>query len=83
MMLQVLYFAWIREKIGFPSEKVQTNAMTVRQLVLELWEKGENYKIAFSNLSEIKVALDQDMADFDSSLSGIKEVAFFPPMTGG
>ena len=83
MMLQVLYFAWVREKIGRPSEKIQTNALTVRQLIIELCEKGENYKLAFSNLSEIKVALDQDMADFDSSLSGITEVAFFPPMTGG
>jgi molybdopterin synthase sulfur carrier subunit len=83
MIVQILYFSWVREKVGKSSEKVPTNASNVSELIIELCKKGENYKLAFSNLCEIKVALDQNMADFDSSLSGIIEVAFFPPMTGG
>ena len=83
MIVKILYFAWVREQIGFSSEKVQTNSSTVSELIFELCEKGENYKVAFANLNEIKVALDQNMADFNSSLLEVKEVAFFPPMTGG
>ena len=83
MIVKILYFAWVREKVGLSSEKVQTNARTVDELIIELCEKGENYKVAFANLNEIKVALDQNMADFNSSLLEVKEVAFFPPMTGG
>jgi|TARA_B100001059_G_C17758763_1_gene541534 molybdopterin synthase sulfur carrier subunit len=83
MMVKIMYFAWVREKIGASKEVIETNAGTVNELILELSQKGENYKIAFSKLDEIKVALDQDLADFNSSLLGVKEVAFFPPMTGG
>ena len=83
MMVKIMYFAWVREKIGASKEVIETNAGTVNELILELNQKGENYKIAFSKLDEIKVALDQDLADFNSSLLGVKEVAFFPPMTGG
>ena len=83
MMVTVMYFAWVREKIGISKEVIDTNAKTVNELILELNEKGENYKIAFSKMDEIKVALDQDLADFESPLLGVNEVAFFPPMTGG
>ena len=58
MTLTVLYFAWVRERIGVPREVVQTGAATVAGLVAEL-------------------------ADFDAPLAGVREVAFFPPMTGG
>jgi molybdopterin synthase sulfur carrier subunit len=83
MMVTVMYFAWVREKIGISKEVIDTNAKTVNELILELNRKGENYKIAFSKMDEIKVALDQDLADFESPLLGVNEVAFFPPMTGG
>ena len=83
MMVKIMYFAWVREKIGVSKEVIETNAETVNELILELNQKGENYKIAFSKRDQIKVALDQDMADLNSSLLGVKEVAFFPPMTGG
>lgn len=82
-MVNILYFAWVRERIGIPKESVETNATTVRELVLELRQREERYDIAFSDLDSLRVALDQDLVDFDAPLAGAKEVAFFPPMTGG
>ena len=82
-MIDVLYFAWLRERIGQPKDRVETKATTVRELVAELSAREERYAVAFSDLSALRVALDQDLADFDASLDGVREVAFFPPMTGG
>lgn len=82
-MIELLYFAWVRERIGLPREKVETNAATVSELVAELCAREERYAAAFADLSSLRVALDQELADFDSPLAGVREVAFFPPMTGG
>ena len=82
-MVNILYFAWVRERIGIPKESVETNATTVRELVFELRQREERYDIAFSDLDSLRVALDQDLVDFDAPLAGAKEVAFVPPMTGG
>ena len=81
--MQVLYFAWVRERIGVPREDVETSAATVADLVGELREREERYDLAFSDMSAIRVALDQELSDLGASLSGVREVAFFPPMTGG
>ncbi|MFY0596931.1 MAG: molybdopterin converting factor subunit 1 [Cognatishimia sp.] len=81
--MDVVYFAWVRERIGLPKEKVETNAATVMQLVEELRAREDRYDLAFSDLSALRVALDQELSDFDASLEGVREVAFFPPMTGG
>ena len=81
--MDVLYFAWVRERIGIPKEKVETCAATVMQLVDELKAREERYEVAFSDLSALRVAVDQELTDFDASLEGVREVAFFPPMTGG
>lgn len=81
--MQVLYFAWVRERIGLPKEVVETAAMTVMDLVEELRQREERYALAFSDLSALRVALDQELSDFDAPLEGVREVAFFPPMTGG
>lgn len=82
-MIDVLYFAWVRERIGLPREQVETDAATVAELVDELRGREERYALAFSDLSSLRVAVDQDLTDFDASLEGVREVAFFPPMTGG
>ncbi len=82
-MIDVLYFAWIRERIGLPRERIETDAQTVAELVAELSAKEDRYGAAFTDLTAIKVALDQELAGLDSSLDGVREVAFFPPMTGG
>ncbi|MBM1814220.1 molybdopterin converting factor subunit 1 [Pseudosulfitobacter pseudonitzschiae] len=81
--MDVLYFAWVRERIGLPREKVETEAATVNDLVVELRAREERYDMAFSDLSALRVALDQQLSDFDAPLTGVREVAFFPPMTGG
>ncbi|WP_298362240.1 molybdopterin converting factor subunit 1 [uncultured Litoreibacter sp.] len=82
-MVDVLYFAWVRERIGLPKEQLDTSAATVMDLVEELRAREERYAVAFSDISALKVALDQELADFNAPLEGVREVAFFPPMTGG
>lgn len=81
--MDVLYFAWVRERIGLPKERVETNAATVADLVEELKAREPRYEAAFADISALRVALDQELSDFDASLKDVREVAFFPPMTGG
>ncbi|MGB0497092.1 MAG: molybdopterin converting factor subunit 1 [Rubricella sp.] len=81
--MRVLYFAWVRERIGVPSEDIETGARTVADLVAELRAREERYDAAFADIRALRVALDQEAADFDAPLAGVREVAFFPPMTGG
>ena len=81
--MNVLYFAWVRERIGLPREEIETQAATVADLVTELRAREDRYDLAFSDLSALRVAVDQQLTDFDASLDGAREVAFFPPMTGG
>lgn len=82
-MIEVIYFAWLRERIGVPRESLQTEALTVADLVAELSAREERYALAFGDLASVRVALDQELADFATPLAGVREVAFFPPMTGG
>ncbi len=81
--MDVLYFAWVRERIGLPKERIETQAATVKDLVAELTAREERYAVAFADVSALRVAVDQELTDFDASLDGAREVAFFPPMTGG
>jgi sulfur-carrier protein len=82
-MIDVLYFAWVRERIGVPKERLETSAVTVAELVRELRAREDRYAAAFADTASLRVALDQELADFDAPLAGVREVAFFPPMTGG
>lgn len=82
-MIDVLYFAWVRERIGLPKEQVETTAATVADLVAELKLREERYAAAFDDISALRVAVDQELCEFDTPLAGVREVAFFPPMTGG
>ena len=81
--MDVLYFAWVRERIGLPREVVETEAATVMDLVEELRAREPRYGAAFADISALRVAVDQQLSDFDAPLSGVREIAFFPPMTGG
>ena len=83
MTLDILYFAWLRERIGQPSERVETEATTVRDLVRELAQKDEWHAAAFADMLAIRCAVDQQLADPDTLITDAREVAFFPPMTGG
>jgi molybdopterin synthase sulfur carrier subunit len=81
--MDVLYFAWVRERIGEARETVETDAATVRDLVEELRGREDRYAAAFADLGALRVAVDQELSDFDAPLGRVREVAFFPPMTGG
>lgn len=81
--MKVLYFAWLRERIGIPHEEVETAAATPAALVAELVAREPRYAAAFADLRAIRVAIDQEMRDFEAPLAGAREVAFFPPVTGG
>ena len=81
--MDILYFAWVRERIGLPRESIESSAATVADLVEELRAREQRYEAAFADLSALRVALDQELSDFDAPLEGVREVAFFPPMTGG
>jgi molybdopterin synthase sulfur carrier subunit len=81
--MDVLYFAWVRERIGRPKDRVDSTPATVMDLIEELRAREERYAVAFSDLTALRVAVDQELRDFDAPLSGAREVAFFPPMTGG
>ncbi len=83
MKIDILYFAWVRERIGLPREQVETGAATVADLVAELRAREDRYALAFADIASLRVALDQVLADFEAPLAGVREVAFFPPMTGG
>ncbi|PCD76053.1 molybdopterin converting factor subunit 1 [Pseudothioclava arenosa] len=82
-MVEVLYFAWVRERIGLAREQVETEAKTVADLVAELSAREPRYEAAFADTSALRVALDQELSEFSDPLAGVREVAFFPPMTGG
>jgi molybdopterin synthase sulfur carrier subunit len=82
-MIDVLYFAWLRERIGERSEQIETNAATVAELVEELKARSDAHALAFSDMASVRVAIDQDLTEMTASLEGAREVAFFPPMTGG
>ena len=81
--MDVLYFAWVRDRIGLPREQIDTTAPIVMPLIEELKAREERYALAFSDLKSLRVALDQKLSSFDAPLAGVREVAFFPPMTGG
>lgn len=82
-MTDVLYFAWLRERIGVNRETLETQAATVDDLIVELVARGDGYALAFADRTSLRVALDQELSGFDAPLAGVREVAFFPPMTGG
>ena len=82
-MVDVVYFAWVRERIGLPRETVETAAATPFELIAELSAREPRYAEAFADITALRVALDQKLSDFSAPLAGVREVAFFPPMTGG
>jgi molybdopterin synthase sulfur carrier subunit len=82
-MITVMYFAWVRERIGLPKEQIETSATTVQELIDELRGREERYAVAFDDLAALRVAIDQELCEFDAPLGAAREVAFFPPMTGG
>ena len=83
MSLDILYFAWLRERIGVPSERIESEAATVAELVADLRTREPRYAAAFADMAAVRVAVDQELSSLETPLAGVREVAFFPPMTGG
>ena len=83
--MKAVYFAWVRERIGVTDEDIAPPAevVTVGQLIDWLVARGENYAYAFENAKAIRAALDRKHVKHTAPLAGAKEIAFFPPMTGG
>jgi molybdopterin synthase sulfur carrier subunit len=82
--MRILYFAWLKAKTGIGEETVDAPGVeTVSDLVTVLRQRGAGHAEALANLSAIRVAVNQDFAEFDHRLSPGDEVAFFPPVTGG
>ena len=83
--MKALYFAWVRERVGRAEEELDPppTVMTVGDLVAWLSGRGEGYALAFEKPAVVRAALDRVHAKSDARIAGVKEVAFFPPMTGG
>jgi sulfur-carrier protein len=83
--LKLRYFAWVRERIGKPEEEIDLPAgvATIAELVTWLSQRGEEYARAFENPRVIRAAIDRAHVRSDAAISGAREIAFFPPMTGG
>ena len=81
--MTLLYFAWVRQKIGKSEEQLAAPAGDVAALIAHLKSLGPHYAEAFSDLSRIRIAVNQRHTGLDAKLSPDDEVAFFPPVTGG
>ena len=83
--MKVLYFAWVRERIGKAEEALEPPpaVATVADLIAWLSQRGEEYAHAFEKPKVIRTAIDHTHVKSDAAIAGAREIAFFPPMTGG
>ena len=83
--MKAVYFAWVRERIGKEQEEIAPPAgvTNVAELISWLSRRSERYAYAFENPRLIRVAVDQTHVQHDAPIGTAREVAFFPPMTGG
>jgi molybdopterin synthase sulfur carrier subunit len=83
--VKLLYFAWVRERIGKGEEVVEppSGVATVADLMGWLAGRGEEYAFAFENPKLIRAAINRTHVKPDAAIVGAREIAFFPPMTGG
>jgi molybdopterin synthase sulfur carrier subunit len=84
-MVKLVYFAWVRERIGVPEEAVELPAevVSVADLLQWLRARGEGFGEALRHPDAIRVAIDHEHVDHREKLAGAREIALFPPMTGG
>jgi molybdopterin synthase sulfur carrier subunit len=83
--LKLVYFAWVRERIGRAEEEIVLpgEVRTVKDLLSWLKGRGEEYEIALEHDDVIRVAIDHEHVDHGEIIAGAREIALFPPMTGG
>jgi molybdopterin synthase sulfur carrier subunit len=85
MAMQILYFAWLRERIGLAEERVEppSSVRTVADLVRWLRSRGGGYVEALADTARVRCAVNQEFATPEASVADGDEIAFFPPITGG
>lgn len=83
--LTLLYFAWVRERIGTGEERIElpTPGTSIADLLDTLSAKSEGHAAAFSDRKRLRAALDQTFVPLDTPVGEAKELALFPPVTGG
>ncbi|HKN27291.1 MAG TPA: molybdopterin converting factor subunit 1 [Roseiarcus sp.] len=83
--MKAVYFAWVRERVGKMEEELNPppTVTTIKDLMAWLSRQGDGYAYAFEKPSTVRAALDRVHARHDAAIAGAKEIAFFPPMTGG
>ena len=85
MALEILYFAWVRERIGKDGERIEGSLpdMTIAALIDSLAARGGGYAEALVNRKRLRAALDQRFVPLDTLIGEARELALFPPVTGG
>ncbi|MGN6278737.1 MAG: molybdopterin converting factor subunit 1 [Sphingomonas sp.] len=85
MAIEMLYFAWVREAIGVGAERVEPPAevTTVAELIDWLSGRGEGHAVALADRGRLRAAIDQRFVSLDAVMGQAREVAIFPPVTGG
>jgi molybdopterin synthase sulfur carrier subunit len=83
--MKLMYFAWVRQRIGTAEEHIDLpeTVSTVGDVIAWLKTRHEGYEAAFANLEVIRAAIDQEHVGLDTPIANAREIAFFPPVTGG
>ena len=83
--MRLLYFAWVKEKTGIAAEEVELpqDVATIAELMDWLKSRGPEFANAFARSEVIRAAIDQAHARHDAKIGEAREIAFFPPVTGG
>jgi molybdopterin synthase sulfur carrier subunit len=83
--MRLLYFAWVKEKAGVAAEEIELpeGVATVAELIAWLKTRGPEFENAFARSEVIRAAIDKSHVRHDASIAGAREIAFFPPVTGG
>ena len=83
--MRVLYFAWVKEKVGVTEEEIEPpdGVVTIAQLIDWLKARGPEFADAFAKSEVIRAAIDRIHVRHDAKIAGAREIAFFPPVTGG
>ena len=85
MPVHILYFAWVRELVGVGMERIDVpdSVVTIADLVTWLARRSEGHAAAMAKPSKLRAAIDQNFVSFDAPIAHAREIALFPPVTGG
>lgn len=83
--LKIVYFAWVKERLGREGEQVELgdDLQTVGDLISKLSSQDPSIESVFSDITKLRFALDQDFVDLNAHIGDAEELAIFPPVTGG